>query len=278
MIPFGSLTTMDPIQLFSDYLKITGVAHTGPEPSGDPRLIGKRLGLLNGGSWVTLWANFFGRIFVPGAHLVNVGNEAVQINFMQAYANGDPVPPTSNIKAFVRYALDLVEFAQVDAVLITCSTMNRSYQAVEEALKPHAVPVLPIDRPMMESAVKRGGRVLVVATHGPTVANTQALLQETAQRLGKGIEFSGLNVEEAWYKMAVGDVFGHNQTLAEGLRRRIKEEEISSVVFAQLSMSIFLLSYPDPLAEFGIPVFTSGQCGFEAVREILIHGLPDQAR
>jgi hypothetical protein len=156
--------------------------------------------------------------------------------------------------------------------LITCSTMNRSYPAVEEALKPHGVPVLPIDRPMMESAVNRGGRVLVVATHGPTVANTQALLQETAQQFGKEIEFSGLNVEEAWYKLAVGDVSGHNQALAEGLRRQIEQEEISSAVLAQLSMSVFLLSYPDPLAEFGIPVFTSGQCGFEAVRDILIHG------
>jgi hypothetical protein len=271
MIQFGSLTSMDPIQLFSEYLKVTGVAHIGLEPRGDPQLIGKRLGLLNGGSWVTLWANFFGKIFVPGAHLVNVGNEALQMNFMQAHSKGEPVPPASNIQAFVRYALDLVEFAQVDAVLITCSTMNRSYPAVEEALKPHGVPVLPIDRPMMESAVNRGGRVLVVATHGPTVANTQALLQETAQQFGKEIEFSGLNVEEAWYNLAGGDVSGHNQALAEGLRRQIAQEDISSAVLAQLSMSVFLLSYPDPQAEFGIPVFTSGQCGFEAVRDILIH-------
>jgi len=35
-------------------------------------------------------------------------------------------------------------------------------------------------------------------------------------------------------------------------------------------MSVFLLSYPDPIKEFGIPVFTSGQCGFSAMREVLV--------
>lgn len=47
-------------------------------------------------------------------------------------------------------------------------------------------------------------------------------------------------------------------------------EEIDCVVLAQLSMSVFLLSYPDPLATFGVPVLTSAQCGFAHVRELLI--------
>ena len=81
-----NLSTAEAIRLFSDYLRVTGVAHIGPELKGDPRLIGKRLGLLNGSSWITLWANYFGRIYLPGAHLINAGNEAVQINFMEAHS------------------------------------------------------------------------------------------------------------------------------------------------------------------------------------------------
>ncbi len=50
----------------------------------------------------------------------------------------------------------------------------------------------------------------------------------------------------------------------------MESEEIGCVVLAQLSMTVFLLSYPDPVNEFGVPVFTSGQCGFEAVRNALI--------
>jgi hypothetical protein len=46
----------------------------------------------------------------------------------------------------------------------------------------------------------------------------------------------------------------------------MKTETLSCVILAQLSMTVFLLSHPDPQAEFGIPVLTSGQCGFEFVR------------
>jgi hypothetical protein len=263
------LQGLDPIRLFSDYLRVTGVAHTGPEPEGAPELLGKRLGLLNGASWITLWANYFGRLYLPGVHLVNVGNEAVQLNFVEAHAQGLPCPPQSNIDAFVRYALDLVELGRVDAVLITCSTMNRAYWQVEAALAPFGVAVLQIDRPMMERAVAHGGRVLVVATHGPTVCSTQALLCETAAEMGCAVVFSGLDVEQAWHALAAGDVHGHNQALAAAIRQALAQEEIGCVVLAQLSMSVFLFSYPDPEAEFGVPVLTSGQCGFERMREVL---------
>jgi hypothetical protein len=169
----------------------------------------------------------------------------------------------------VRYACELVEMAWVDAVLITCSTMNRSYPQVQAALEPYGVPVVQIDRPMMERAVTHGGRVLVVATHGPTVESTQALLRETAEEMASEVTFSGTTLEAAWRCLAVGDVVGHNRTLAEGIRECLEKEDIGCVVLAQLSMTVFLLTYPDPVAEFGVPVFTSGQCGFERVREVL---------
>ena len=83
------------------------------------------------------------------------------------------------------------------------------------------------------------------------------------------LSFSGLTIEDAWHRLAKGDVQGHNELLAEGIRMKCSQEAISSVVLAQLSMTVFLLSYPDPLEEFGLPVFTSGQCGFEHMRKIL---------
>jgi len=265
----GGLGRAEALRLFSDYLRVTGVAHTGPEPSGDPRLLGKRLGLLNGSSWVALWANYFGRLYLPGAHLVNAGNEAVQINFMEAHAAGADELPPANLAAFKRAALDLIELGHVQAVLITCSTMNRAYPQVHDALQLYGVPVFQIDRPMMVRAVEHGGRVLVVATHGPTVRSTQALLGEVAAAARRTVEASGALVEAAWEALARGEVEAHNDLLAQAIREKTKSENIGCVVLAQLSMSVFLLSYPDPAAEFGVPVFTSGQCGFEAMRPVL---------
>ena len=260
----------DPLSFFSTYLHLTGVAHLGAEKSGDPRLLGKRLGLLNGSSWVTAWSNYFGRWFLPGVTLVNAGNDAVQLNFMRAYADAEPCPPAANIERFVAYARDLVELANVDTVLITCSTMNRSYTQVAQALEPYRVSVVQIDLPMMEAAVARGGNVLVIATHGPTVASTQSLLEETAARFGQTITYDGATVESAWHKLAEGDVAGHNQDLADAIRDQLRRKNYSSVVLAQLSMSAFLFSYPSPEDVFGLPIFTSGQCGFERVRELLL--------
>ncbi|MHB0858679.1 MAG: aspartate/glutamate racemase family protein [Anaerolineae bacterium] len=260
---------LDAIRLFSDYLRLTGVAHVGPEPAGEYELLGKRLGLINGSSWITLWSTYFGRQYLPGVHLINVGNEAVQVNFMEAHARGEPCPPQSNIDAFVRYAHDLVDLAHVDGVLITCSTMNRAYRQVEEALAGDGVPVVQIDRPMMEQAVVNGGRVFVIATHGPTVKSTQALLTETAAEMGREVSFGGITIEEAWERLAVGDLAGHNHALAQGIRQAVQREEVGCVVLAQLSMAVFELAHPNPVAEFGVPVLTSGRCGFQRVRELL---------
>src|SRR5260221_14114832 len=219
--------SIEPTQLFSDYLRVTGIAHLGPEPYGEPGLIGKRLGLLNGSSWITLWSNYFGRLYLPGVHLVNAGNEAIQLNFMDAHQKGLPCPPAANIEAFIRYARDLVELAQVDLVLITCSTMNRAYPQVSDALQSYTVPVIQIDQPMMERAVNHGGGILVVATHGPTVTSTQALLQETASRLKREVTFSGMTVEEAWEGLSVGDVPGHNRAVAQAIHAHLDREPTS---------------------------------------------------
>ena len=261
--------TVDSLRLFSEYLKVTGIAHLGPETQGDSRLIGKTLGLLNGSSWITLWANYFGRQSLPGVHFVNVGNEALQLSFLEAYEKGEPTPPQSNVDAMARYALDLVQLSHVDAILITCSTMNRSYSRVKQAVEPYSIPVVQIDRPMMEEAIQHGGRILVVATHGPTVKSTQDLLIETAQDLGREIDFSGLHTEEPWRRLANYDVEGHNRLLAEAIHQKMQEEIIDCVVLAQLSMTTLLLSFPEPTREFGVPVLTSGKCGFEYMRRVL---------
>ena len=96
----------DPTALFSDYLRLTGWPTT-PEPAGDPpRPAGgapPRLGV----------DRAVGRLLWPGVPargaLVAVGNEAVQIAFMAAHEREEPCPRPKNIRAFVRYARDLVE-------------------------------------------------------------------------------------------------------------------------------------------------------------------------
>lgn len=259
----------DPIDLFNMYMKVAGVPTLAELPCDDLALKGKKLGIVNGASWISLWCNYFGQKMLPGVKLINVGNEAVQLNFMEAYHKGEPCPPQINIELFAMYAEHLVQLYNVDAIMISCSTMNRAAATVRQAMARYGVPVIQIDEAMMEEAVNCSGKILIVATHGPTVASTQALLEETAQRFRKRVSFAGATVEEAFEALGEGDIAQHNAVIAQAIREMTKQEKIDIVVLAQLSMTVFKLSYPDCIKEFGVPVLTSGETGFKRVGEIL---------
>ena len=57
---------------------------------------------------------------------------------------------------------------------------------------------------------------------------------------------------------------------ARAIRAAQKRRRIDTVVLAQLSMSVFALEYPDAARTFGVPVLTSGECGFKRVRALLL--------
>ncbi len=250
-------------------MKVTGVPDLAPRRGPDPRLSGKKLGVVNGSSWVSLWCTYFGKLMLPGVKIINAGNEAVQLNFMRAHQAGQACPPQINIDLFCRYARDLLELVGVDAVLISCSTMNRAFNQVRETMKPLGVPVVQIDEAMMEEAVNTQGRILVIATHGPTVRSTQSLLEETAARLNKSVRFVGETVEDAFALLGQGKIAEHNEVIAGTIRKAMQRQQIDIVVLAQLSMSVFSFSHPDPVADFGVKVLNSGQTGFRRAGEIL---------
>ncbi len=260
---------INPIPLFEAYMQVTGVPTLTEEPGPDPQLNGKKLGVINGSSWVSLWSTYFGKRLLPGVKIINVGNEAVQLNFMQAHSRGAEGPPQINIDLFTQYAKDLFDLVQVDALLISCSTMNRAFRQVSQRMAPVGVPVIQIDEAMMEEAVRSEGKILVIATHGPTVQSTQQLLHETAQRLGKTVQFTGATIEDAFHDLGAGRIAEHNQAIADTIRNVQKKEQIDIVVLAQLSMSVFAFSYPDPVAEFGVKVLNSGETGFRHAGVIL---------
>lgn len=259
----------DPLTLFSSYMALTGVPELEFEMADDPLLQGKKLGVVNGSSWTSLWSNYFGKKILPGVKIINAGNEAVQLNFMRAHRIGLSCPPQINIDVFCRYAEDLYRLFEVDAILISCSTMNRAFRDVQVHMKQFKVPVVQIDEAMMEEAVNSNGRILIIATHGPTVQSTQQLLLETASRMKKIVEFEGSTVEEAFHLLGEGRIDEHNTLIHDTIMNAQKKTKIDIVVLAQLSMSVFAFSYPDPIKTFGIPVLNSGETGFRRAGIVL---------
>jgi aspartate/glutamate racemase len=169
------------------------------------------------------------------------------------------VIPKENYFKFASYAYYL-EKAGVDMILLACSTFNR---AVEHARPMINVPMLQIDRPMMDLAVLEGKRIGLLATVPTTVPSSERLLKLAADEAGKEIEISTVLCSKAFEEIKKGNVDRHNELLLIEIEKL--SASVDAIVMAQVSMS----ALEPMLKNTRVPVFNSGRTGFNRVREIL---------
>jgi len=101
---------------------------------------------------------YLGKTLVPGVKSINVGKEGVQLNFMEAHHKGEPTTPQINIDLFCNHAKDLFDLVKVDIVLISCSTMNRTFKQSNDHMKLFDVPVVQ-EEELFLIKLKMGGTV-----------------------------------------------------------------------------------------------------------------------
>lgn len=155
-----------------------------------------------------------------------------------------------------RAVQDLLAMADAGAaaVLCTCSTLG---PAAETAADLADVPILRVDRPMMEAALDRGPRIAVAACLASTIGPTQALLERVAADRGVRPDISEILLAEAWRHFAAGDRTAYAAAIADGLNRTAPE--VDAVVLAQASMAPAAT-----LCRLPIPVLSSPRLGAEA--------------
>ncbi|OQP83980.1 hypothetical protein BTR14_21135 [Rhizobium rhizosphaerae] len=129
----------------------------------------------------------------------------------------------------VALILDLSE--EVDAILVTCSTLGPAADAVGDIT---GVPVLRVDHALAEQALVEGRHVLVLCTVATTLAPTRALFSTIAER--RGASFETRLVPGAWTLFKTGDMMGYFRCIADATRDAIAEG-FTSVVLAQASMA-----------------------------------------
>ncbi len=169
------------------------------------------------------------------------------------------VIPKNNFYKFATYA-HFLEEAGADVILLACSTFN---QAVELARPMINVPLLQIDRPMMDLAVAQGSRIGLLATVPTTVPASERLLLSAAADAGKTIEVSTRLCTEAFAAIKRNDVDLHNRMLLEEIDRL--SDSVDAIVLAQVSMS----ALEPMLGNTRVPVYNSGRTGFNRVKEML---------
>jgi Asp/Glu/hydantoin racemase len=153
----------------------------------------------------------------------------------------------------------------VDAVLVTCSSLGRVADAVNDQAD---VPVLRVDRAMSERALTVGRRVGVIATLPTTLGPTASLIEQTAQFTGAEVDVVARLCAGAFEALQQGDPDTHDAIVRRELEQLFREVDV--VVLAQASTARVLNGLSDPPS---IPVLSSPRLAIEA----LASGAPPRA-
>ncbi len=152
------------------------------------------------------------------------------------------------VREGVRAHLAALRALGAGAIVCTCSTLGPVAEAMGAG---GAIPVLRVDRPMMDAAVGAGARIGVVTALASTREPTFALLSEVAEARGASIVTVDLACEDAWARFEAGDLAGYVARVAE--RARAAAGSVDAIVLAQASMAPAV----DLLSDLAIPVLAS---------------------
>lgn len=219
-------------------------------------LSGKTLGIIHAAVFTANTVQRYIHELLPGVEVLHCGDDSVQRDNFRV-----PIGtiPKHNYYKFITFARFLQE-AGADLIMLGCSTFNSAVDVSRPIIE---VPLLQIDRPMMDLAVQQGKRIGLLATLPSTVPSSKRLLQQAAEEAGKEITIEIVLCEEAFKALRAGSQEKHNEALLVQLRDLACKVDV--VCMAQVSMSV-LEPY---LSEIPIPVYNSGRTGFERARQIL---------
>lgn len=192
----------------------------------------------------------------PGLDVFNIVDESLLQNCIR---EGSLSPTTARrLAGYVVSAQD----AGADAVLVTCSSVGA---AVEQSRPFVRIPVLRVDEPMANEAVRRGRRVGVAATLRTTLEPTLALLRARAAAAGKDIELSSTVCEGAFEAVIAGDTARHDAIVGAALRTLCETSDV--VVLAQASMA----RVADQLTGLSrdVPILSSPRLAVEHLAHVL---------
>lgn len=163
---------------------------------------------------------------LPGVETFNIVDDSL---IKDVIARGELTAKTARrVADYVASA----EEAGADVILVTCSSIGR---AVESAASLAGVPVLRVDRPMADEAVRIAKRIGVIATLPTTLEPTADLIQRRAAIANKQVEITTKLCEGAFDALMSGDVAKHDAMVAAALKELAAKTDV--IVLAQASMA-----------------------------------------
>jgi Asp/Glu/hydantoin racemase len=154
------------------------------------------------------------------------------------------------------------ERAGVDYVLVTCSSIG---PAVDAAAQMIDVPVLRVDQPMADVAIRLGTKIGVVATLPTTLEPTADLVRRRAAAAGKPIELTAKLCEGAFEALMNGNPAEHDRAVAAAIASLAAEVDV--IVLAQASMARVVEGLPE--SERNVPILASPPLAVDYLATVL---------
>lgn len=139
---------------------------------------------------------------------------------------------TADIARRVAAYIESAEAGGADQILVTCSSIGA---AVEAAAPFAGVPVLRVDQPMADLAVRTGKRIGVIATLSTTLEPTADLVRRRATLAGKEIALTARLCDGAFEALMAGDAAQHDALVGAALRELSAQVDV--ILLAQASMA-----------------------------------------
>jgi Asp/Glu/hydantoin racemase len=217
----------------------------------------KTLGLIHtSATLVPLFQQLTGR-GLPGIRVFNIVDDSLIADVIR---KGQLTAQTA------RRVVDYVgsaENAGADYIMVTCSSIGAAVEASAALTK---VPVLRVDQPMADLAVKKGKKLGVIATLPTTLEPTSGLVKRRAAMAGKEIELTARLCEGAFEALMGGDPARHDQLVANALKELSTQVDV--IVLAQASMARVVEALPD--ADKRVPILASPPTAIEYLASILL--------
>ena len=194
--------------------------------------------------------------FVPGAQAVHIADGTI----IRTIVREGHITP-----AIERRLMDHVKAAAAfgaDAIQFTCSTVSPLVGAAAKLVR---VPVLSIDAPMYEDAVRAHDSIGMIATNPVTIEPSSSLLEKVIAESGHDKKHEVVLSRRAYEALLAGDRAAHDELLKDDLTSLASRVEV--VCLAQASMARVAEQVDLP-----VPVLSSPEPAMRRLADVLARG------
>ncbi len=153
------------------------------------------------------------------------------------------------------------ERAGASVVQVTCSSISPCVEASRPFVQ---APVLKIDEPMVDLAIRTGQCIGIAATAPTTLKPTTDLVYARAAAQGKSVKVDSVLCEGAYAALFAGDTQTHDRIVAHTLRDMMARSDV--IILAQASMA--RVAQTIPAEEQHIPILSSPRLAVEHLRDV----------